>query len=81
MRIEPNIPHPINEKVVNINWSSEVHTNSVTNDTAIMIALKPATMFVSVALFITYDLELNNGDMMLTTIQVKDNTNPVMDRM
>ena len=46
-----------------------------------MIALKPATMFVSVVLFITYDLELNNGDMMLTTIQVKDNTNPVMDRM
>ena len=81
MRIEPNSPHPMNEQVVNINCSSEVHTNSVTNDIVIMIALKPATMFVSVNLFIAYDLELNNGLMMLTTIQVKDNTNPVMDRM
>jgi len=81
MRIEPNSPHPMNEQVVNINCSSEVHTNSVTNDIVIMIALKPATMFVSVNLFIAYDLELNNGLMMLTTTQMKDNVNAVMDMM
>ena len=71
----------MNEQVVNINCSSEVHTNSVTNDIVIMIALKPATMFVSVNLFIAYDLELNNGLMMLTTTQMKDNVNAVMDMM
>ena len=71
----------MNEQVVNINCSSEVHTNSVTNDIVIMIALKPATMFISVNLFIAYDLELNNGLMMLTTTQMKDNVNAVMDMM
>jgi hypothetical protein len=77
MMIEPNTPHPMNEQVVNINCSSEVHTNSVTNESVIMIALNPATILESVALFIIYDLELNNGEMMLRTMHVNDKARPV----